>query len=847
MHKTAWRLLYIPILTPWFFVYPIVSISQFNRFFTKELCMKQHSKTIWSLLTLLIVASMVLAACGGAATPAAPVAEAPAAEAPAAAPAETMLKIKVGTNAEYRPLEFVDADGTIIGFDIDLINAVGAASNMEVEIVNTKWDGIFVALASGEFDAVISAVTITPERAEVVDFTDAYFNAGQAIAVRADNADIASEADLDGRTVGVQLGTTGDIYLTDNTTANVQRFEENPLALQALANGDVDAVVADSPTLADSIRANPELGLKMVGEPFTEELYGIAVNKAKPEVLAGLNAGLAALRADGTYDALYGKWFGAADAEAAAAAAAAAPAGEAAAGGSTFIFGRGGDSVQLDPAVVTDGESFRVTNQGCESLLAYDMESTNVVPSLAKSWVSNDAGTEWTFTLRQGVTFHDGTAFNADAVLFNFERWWDTTNPYHFEEQTFEYWDYMWNGFKGDSVVTAIEKVDDYTVKFVLSEPLAPILANMAMPMFAIASPAAIMEHGADYGTPEVGYVCTGPFQFQEWITSDRITLSRYDGYWGENPGNVDTIVIRTIPDNSARFLALRAGEIHALEQANIEDLGTAEAGTDTYVLTRPALNTAYLAFNYRIQEFNDVLVREAIAAAIDKQSIVDAFYGQYGEVAENFLPPLVWGHNFDVNGVEYNPDRAVELLTEAGFPDGLSEVTLDDGSKIPLTLYYMPVVRFYYPDPEGIAQAMAAQLAAVGIEANLELAGDWPTYLSKRSNGELLGLYQLGWGGDNGDPDNFLGYFFGNVVEPKPSEGFFSNPELAALLTQARSVTVQADRQALYEQAEQMLFEDVSRIFIAHNRTPLVFRSEVSGYVPNAVGTDLYKYVSVE
>ena len=232
-----------------------------------------------------------------------------------------MTTIKVGTNAEYQPFEFIGADGKITGFDVDLLNAAAAAGGLSVDLVNTKWDGIFVALASGEFDAVISAVTITPERAEVVDFTDAYFNAGQAIAVRADNTDINSEADLDGKTVGVQIGTTGDIYLTDNTKAIVQRFEENPLALQALANKDVDAVVADGPTLADSIKANPELGLKMVGEPFTEELYGIAVNKGKPEVLAALNAGLAAIRADGTYDAIYNTWFGTGEAAAAAPAA----------------------------------------------------------------------------------------------------------------------------------------------------------------------------------------------------------------------------------------------------------------------------------------------------------------------------------------------------------------------------------------------------------------------------------------------------------------------------------------------------------------------------------------------
>ncbi len=509
----------------------------------------------------------------------------------------------------------------------------------------------------------------------------------------------------------------------------------------------------------------------------------------------------------------------------------------------TFIFGRGGDSVQLDPAVVTDGESFRVTNQGCESLLAYDGETTNVIPSLATDWESNEDGTVWTFNLREGVKFHDGTDFNADAVVFNFERWRFTDNPYHFEEQAYEYYDYMWGGLDDDSIITAVEALDDYTVQFTLSQPLAPILANLAMPMFSIASPTAIQEYGPDYGTPGVGYVCTGPYKFVEWIPDDRIVLERFEDYWGEIEGNVDRIIIRTIPDNSARFAALQNGEIHAMEQANIEDLAIAEESDDLYVLTRPALNTHYLAFNYRIQEFQDVRVRQAISLAIDRQAIVDAFFGQYGQVATNFLPPLVWGHNDELS-VEYNPERARELLAEAGYPDGFSEVTLDDGTKIPLTLYYMPIVRFYNPDPEGIAQAEANYLADIGIEVQIASAGDWPTYLDMRRNGELIGMYQLGWGGDNGDPDNFLCYFF--CDGPKPEEGFYDNPELREILQEARVTPDQAARQSLYEEAEAMLAEDVGRIFIAHQQTPLVFRSEVEGYVPNAVGTDLYRFVTI-
>ena len=217
--------------------------------------------------------------------------------------------IKIGTNAEYPPFESVDDSGNIIGFDIDLMNAIAKAAGFEVEYVNTRWDGIFVALASGEFDAVISAATITEERAQTVDFSDSYFNAGQMIAVKV-GSDIKAPADLDGKRVGVQLGTTGDIWTTDNTQAEVVRYDEITLAFQALAQGDVDAVVNDGPTSAEIIKANPEMGATLVGEPFTDELYGVAVNKGRPEVLAAINKGLAAVKASGEYDTIYNTWFG---------------------------------------------------------------------------------------------------------------------------------------------------------------------------------------------------------------------------------------------------------------------------------------------------------------------------------------------------------------------------------------------------------------------------------------------------------------------------------------------------------------------------------------------------------
>ena len=217
--------------------------------------------------------------------------------------------VRVGTNAEFPPFEFVNDGGEIVGFDIDVMNAIAREAGFQHEFVNTRWDGIFNALASGEFDAVISAATITNARKEIVDFSEPYFNAGQVLVVK-HGSEIKSIDDVSDKRVGVQLGTTADIWTSNNTDAEVVRYDEITLAFQALAQGDVDAVITDGPTSADIIRANPELEVEIVDGPFTEEYYGIAVRKDLPELLEAINSGLAAVEASGEYDTIYEKWFG---------------------------------------------------------------------------------------------------------------------------------------------------------------------------------------------------------------------------------------------------------------------------------------------------------------------------------------------------------------------------------------------------------------------------------------------------------------------------------------------------------------------------------------------------------
>jgi peptide/nickel transport system substrate-binding protein len=378
------------------------------------------------------------------------------------------------------------------------------------------------------------------------------------------------------------------------------------------------------------------------------------------------------------------------------------------------------------------------------------------------------------------------------------------------------------------------------------------------MDFFAISSPAAIEANGANYGTPSVGAVGTGPFKFVEWVEGDHITVDANADYWGGKP-TIDQVIWRVIPDASARYLALKAGDIHGMEQATPEDFAAAQGDPELQVLFKPPLNTVYLAFNYKIKELQDPKVREAIAHAINKPALAEAFWGASGQVAKTLVPSSMWGFNDAIEDFAYDPELSKQLLAEAGYPDGLSTMTIAEdildadgnvlykaGDVMPLRFNYIPADRFYISGPKAVAEAMAADLAKAGIVTELFTPGDWSTYLGERRNGTLVGLYMLGWGGDNGDPDNFTGYFFGSGTEPIAREGWYQNPALAELLQQAVTLPSQAEREPLYQQADQILHDEIARIWLVHQATPIILSVKISGYQPQAVDADNYNAVVI-
>ncbi|MFO7685606.1 MAG: ABC transporter substrate-binding protein [Desulfobacterales bacterium] len=480
--------------------------------------------------------------------------------------------------------------------------------------------------------------------------------------------------------------------------------------------------------------------------------------------------------------------------------------------GGTLVFGRGGDSVGLDPAYETDGNSFMICDNVYEALVFYKDESTALEPGLAESWDISPDGLTYTFHLRKGVKFHDQTPFNADAVVFSIARMMKDRNVKFFgkpleipaQERPPEYWVSM----EMDETVGAIEALDEFTVVFKLKRVEAPFLANMGMDFADIISPTAFMANPKEFIRNPVG---TGPFKFVKWVKDDRIILEKNTDYWDKSGGPyLDQLIFRSIPENSVRFLELKTGNIHICQFPNPADIALAEKDKNLILPTQPGMNIGYLSFNHTKEPWkSNVDMRKAIAHAINNKAIVDNIYQGMGQVAKNPIPPTMWGYNDKVPGLAYDPQKAKELLKKAGFPDGtgLGEITL----------WSMPVPRPYNPDGLKIGEAMAADLAKIGITAKV-VTFEWGTYLKRqREQPADMDLFQLGWTGDNGDPDNFLAVLFDGLAS-EAIRTQWHNEKYHQLMVKGRQTIDQSERAKIYEEAQQLIYDEAPVISIAHS-----------------------------
>lgn len=483
-----------------------------------------------------------------------------------------------------------------------------------------------------------------------------------------------------------------------------------------------------------------------------------------------------------------------------------------------LVFARPGDSVGLDPARHTDGESLSITVNIFETLVGFETGTTKLEPRLAEHWEISPDGLTYTFHLRKHVTFHDGTPFNADAVLFSFERQMNLQHPAYAFGAPYEYWEAM--GMK--DIVRKIEKKGDYIILIHLKRTTAPFLANLSMSFLSMVSPQAVVKYGKNFDQNPVG---TGPYKLQSWKKDDALVLEAWENYWGLK-AKTKRVIVRVIPDNQVRLLELKRGSVHLMDFPNPSDLATLKNDSDIRLLTQEGLNIGYLAFNMKKKPLDQLLFREALSMAVDRKRIIEEIFLGYGTVAKNPMPSTVLGYNAQVPEIPYDPEKAKTLIQKI------------NTEARELTLWAMPVARPYNPNARKMAEFIQADLQRINIKTKI-ISYDWGTYLDKIGKGEH-DMVLIGWTGDNGDPDNFLYPLWSKKSAlniPTNNYAFYMNDRVQEWLDQAQSITQAAQRALLYRKILLQMYQDRPFLPIAHSTVVVPSRKEVEGYVIHPTG----------
>lgn len=474
-----------------------------------------------------------------------------------------------------------------------------------------------------------------------------------------------------------------------------------------------------------------------------------------------------------------------------------------------IVVGQIAEPQSLDPHAVTAVNDFRILVNVYDGLVRFADGSLEVEPSLAESWEISEDGLTYTFKLREGVTFHDGTPFNAEAVKFNFERMLDEEHPFH-DTGPFPLAFFF-------SAVDEVTAVDDTTVEFKLNEPFAPFLSNLAYPTGLIVSPAAVEASGKDYGRNPVG---TGAYKFEEWQGNQRVVVTRNEDYWDGAPAP-EAIVFRPITDANTRVAEMLSGGLDIMVEVPPDSVAQFRDAPDFEVHEQAGPHVWFLILNMKEGPFAEKAVRQAANYAINKESLVTDVLQGTAEVAAGPIPPaFAWAYNEEVQPYPYDPDKARELLEEGGY----------DGEEI---TFYVTEGGSGMLDPVAMGTAIQADLAAVGMNVKIETY-EWNTFLGQVNPG-LEGkadMAEMAW--MTNDPDTLP--FLTLRTEAFPSEGgfnsgYYSNPEVDELLNQARVSVESEERATLYQQLQEIVHEDAPWVFVANWVQGAVTTANVEGF----------------
>lgn len=473
------------------------------------------------------------------------------------------------------------------------------------------------------------------------------------------------------------------------------------------------------------------------------------------------------------------------------------------AAGGDLVVANLADAVAIDPHASNDTPSSNVAYNIYEALVVQD-ENMELQPGLAESWEPID-DTTWEFKLREGVKFHDGSDFNADVVKANIDRILD---PAVASPRSFLY-----------DMITEVQVVDPYTVRFVTEYPFAPLPAHLAhngggmISAKLIAADYAAMEAGAEPGSEiSKNPVGTGFFKFESWSPGTEIKLVRNDDYWGE-PAKLDSVTFKVVPEGLTRIAELETGVAHISDPLSPSDVTRVEATDGMYVNRQESVALTYMGFNTQKEPFDNKFVRQAISMAIDKNGIIEGIYDGAGIPAVGPIAPQVFGYDESVTGIEYDVEAAKALLAEAGYADGFSTTLLTNDNR----------------ERVDAATYIQAQLAEIGIDVQIEVL-EWGAYLEQTAAGNHE-MVMLGWTTVTGDADyGMYPLFHSSNHGESGNRTFISNPELDEVLVEARQNPDPAERLALYKQAQEILVDEAPMFYIHHQEYLLGVSDKVKG-----------------
>lgn len=504
----------------------------------------------------------------------------------------------------------------------------------------------------------------------------------------------------------------------------------------------------------------------------------------------------------------------------------------------TLVFCSEASPEGFNPTFYTAGTTFDAAHPVYNRLVEFKRGTTEVEPALAEKWDISADGKEYTFHLRKGVKFHSSAKFtptrdfNADDVVFSFKRQLDKDHPFHkVGNASYEYF----NSMSMPELLKDIVKVDDYTVKFILNRPEAPMIADLAMDFATIFS-AEYADKMMEAGTPDVidfEPIGTGPFTFVAYQKDAVIRYKVNPEYWGAK-APIDNLVFAITPDASVRYEKLKAGECHVMVNPNPADLEAMGKDPSINLLQKEGLNVGYMAYNTQMKPFDNPKVRKALNMAINKKAIIDAVFQGAGKVAKNPIPPTIWSYNDAVVDDPYDPAAAKKVLAAEGV------------TNLKMKIWAMPVQRPYNPNARRMAELIQSDFSKIGVEAEI-VSYEWGEYLKRSKDVKRDGAVLLGWTGDNGDPDNFLAVLLGCDGVGGANRSQWCYQPFEELIQKAKIVSDPAERTRLYKKAQIIFKEQAPWATIAHSVVFQPVRKDVVDFRIDPFGLNLFYGVDLK